>query len=117
MSYQSLIGDIELIQGDSSPIWFLGLPDNRQLDDGEWSAQYIIAENFGAPSIIQRSLPVNSGLGEGDKYAPGTKFIFQILPSESVILTAGLKYTITVEISNPSLSYNGEIARFKAKIL
>lgn len=117
MTYTSLIDDIEIVQGDSSSIWFLGHPDNRLLDGGDWSAQYIIAESFGGVELLRRTLPVNSGTGEGDKYIAGTKFIFQILPSESAQMLYTTKYYITVEITNTSIQYNGEVARFKAKVL
>lgn len=117
MAYESLIDDIELVQGDSSAIWFVGLQDSRQVDDGNWTAQLIISEDFGKNNIITRTLPVNSGTGEGDKYTAGTKFVFQILPSESSQLNSGVKYAVTIEVTNSSIQYNGEIARFKCKIL
>jgi len=117
MEYKSLISDMELIQGDSSAIWFIGHPDNRPLDDGFWDAEVIIAEDFGQTPIIRRTLPVNSGVGEGDKYTPGIKFVFQIFPEESIQLQANKKFAVTIEIKNESIFYNGEIARFKVKIL
>jgi hypothetical protein len=117
MAYSSLIQDREIVQGDSSPIWFVGLQDSRLVNDGNWSAIMIISEDFGKNNIITRDLPINSGTGEGDNYSVGTKFIFQILPNESAQLDAGKKYSVTVEVTNTLINYNGEIARFKAKVL
>jgi hypothetical protein len=117
MAYESLIQDREIVQGDSSPIWFVGLQDSRLINDGVWSALMIISEDFGKNNIITRPLPLNSGTGEGDGYQTGTKFIFQILPTESAQLEAGKKYSVTVEVTNTDINYNGEIARFKTKVL
>jgi hypothetical protein len=116
MTYESLIEDFEMVQGDSSPIWFMGLPDGRYLNDGNWSGRYVIALKHGDTPIIDRPLPFNSGTGEQDSYEAGTKFVFQILPSESELLT-GKKYIVAVEISNDSINYRGEIARFELKVL
>lgn len=117
MAYESLIEDIEIVQGDSSAIWFIGLPDGRSLDDGNWTARYVIAPKHGALPVIDRALPLNSGAGEYDTYTVGTKFVFQILPDESALLTGGTKYAVAVEITNTSINYNGEIARFNAAVL
>jgi hypothetical protein len=117
MAYTSLISDIEIVQGDSSPIWFVGLQDSRLIDGGDWTALMLISEDFGKNNVITRALPANTGYGEGDNFPVGTKFLFQILPTESAQLDAGKKYAVTVEVSNGAISYNGEIARFKAKVL
>jgi hypothetical protein len=117
VAYESLIEDIDIVQGDSSAIWFIGLPDGRQLDGGDWTGRYVIAEQHGATPVIDNVLALNSGIGEGDSYAIGTKFVFQILPADSVLLTGGVKYVVAVEITNSTINYNGEIARFKANVL
>lgn len=117
MAYESLIEDIDIVSGDSSPIWFIGLPDGSQLDDGNWSAKYIVTTKFGSSRIIDQALSLNSGTGYGDTYPAGTKFIFQILPADSATLTGGQKYDVAVEITNNAINYNVEIARFKANVL
>lgn len=117
MNYESLINDIDIVQGDSSAIWFLGLPDDRLLNDGNWTARYVIAETHGATPIVERTLGLNTGSGEGDVYAANTKFVFQILPSESALLTGNKKYIVALEISNNTINYKGEIARFRANVL
>lgn len=115
-TYKSLISDFEIVQGDSSAIWFIGLPDNRQLDDGNWKATLILADDFGINRHVTRSLPLNSGNGEGDRHSPNTRFVFQLLPSETKPLQPQ-KYAVTIEVTNDSLSFNNEIARFKIKVL
>lgn len=117
MSYESLIEDFEIVQGDSSPIWFIGLPDGRYLNDGNWTGRYVIANKHGDTAIIDRPLPFNSGVGEQDNYEAGTKFVFQILPDESDLLTGNKKYSAAVELSNDTINYRGEIARFELKVL
>ena len=117
MAYVSLIEDTEIIQGDSSDIYFFGNADGSQLDDGNWEANYTILTAFGTSPIISRTLPLNSGAGAGDVYSVGTKFIFQITPSECAQLTAGTKYIVSVEIKNDTIPYKGEIAQFKLKVL
>jgi len=117
MSYESLIEDFDLVQGDSSPIWFMGNTDGSQLDDGNWSARYVVTTKFGEAPIIDSVLSLNSGVGLGDTYTAGTKFVFQILPADSATLTGGVKYDCAVEITNTTINYNAEIARFKLKVL
>ena len=119
MAYESLIEDFDLIQGDSSPIWFFGLPDGSSLNDGNWNAQCKIMEDYGKPPLVggPRTLSLNSGTGLGDEYPIGSKFVFQILPSESAQLLPNTKYAIVVEIWNESLNYMCEVARFKCKVL
>jgi len=116
MTYNSLIENQELTQGDSSAIYFFGLPDNSVLGS-DWSAKYNILSDFGTPPIIERKLPLNTGSDTGDTYTAGTKFIFQILPSESEVLKSGSTYIVTVQITNLSINYNKEIAQFKLKVL
>lgn len=115
MAYESKIEDLELIKGDSSDIWFFGLPDNSVLGVN-WTAKYAIVSDFGTASIVERTLDKNSGTGAGDTYTAGTKFVFQISPTESALLTAGEKYIVAVEIKNDTIPYRGEIAQFKIKI-
>jgi hypothetical protein len=117
MAYESLIENLELVQGDSSPIWFFGLPDNSDLDDGNWSARYVVSNKFGGTVFLDKPLLLNSGTGTGDTYAQGTKFIFQILPTDSATLIGGSKYKCTVEITNPAINFNNEIARFELSML
>jgi len=117
MAYESLIGNIDIVEGDSSDIWFIGMPDGRQLDTGFWSARYVIATKNGAVPIVERNLSLNSGVDEGDSYPTGTKFVFHILPSESAQLTGNKKYAVAVELSNPSINFKRELARFTANVL
>lgn len=112
----SLIEDTELIQGDSSDIFFFGLPDSSDLTGGDWVAQYTILTEYGATPSISRNLLLNDGNGEGDSYAPGSKFVFQIIPDESATLTVGVKYIVNVEIKNDTIPYKGEVAQYKMKI-
>ena len=114
-TYVSKIEDIELIKGDSSPIWFFGLPDSTVLS-ADWTAKFAIVTDFGTSAVIERTLPKNSGTGAGDTYTAGTKFVFQILPSESALLDSGLKYIAAVEIKNDVINYRAEIAQFKVKV-
>jgi len=116
MAYESVIEDTEIVQGDSTKIWFFGLPDNSVLG-ADWTAKYSIIPENGGVALVTRDLPKNSGTGFGDKYTAGTKFVFQIYPSESSILTAGEKYKVGVEIKNDTIPYRSEIAQFKVKIL
>jgi hypothetical protein len=113
--YVSLIEDKEMVQGDSSDIYFLGVKDGRSLATN-WVCKYTIIEDFGKSPIVQRTLSLNSGLGEGDSYTVGTKFIFQVLPTESALLIPGKKYIISVQMSNPTIPYNSEIAQYRVKI-
>lgn len=114
-TYESKIEDIELIQGDSSNIWFFGLPDGAILDSN-WEAKYTIIDDFGKTPLIERTLPKNSGTGFGDKYTANTKFVFQIYPSESAILSENVKYIVGVEIKNTTIPYRSEVAQFKVKV-
>ena len=116
MAYESKIQDTEIIQGDSSPIYFFGHEDDIQLNDGNWVAKYTILTDFGTSPIISRDLPLNSGTGTGDTFTAGTRFVFQITPDESAILTAGEKYIVSVEISNSTIPYKSEIAQYKLKV-
>jgi hypothetical protein len=115
MAYISLIDDLELIQGDSSDLYFIGVKDNRLFFNG-WEAEFAIIEDFGLSPIVSRILPINTGVGEGDKYTAGSKFIFQITPTESEQLTAGQKYIVSIRIKNDTIPYSKEIAQFKIKI-
>jgi hypothetical protein len=115
MAYESKIQDLEIIKGDSSDIWFFGLPDNSVLGT-DWVASFAIISDFGTSPIVSRVLDKNSGLGTGDTYAPGTKFVFQIRPNETALLTENEKYWVGVEIRNDTIPYRGEIAQFKIKV-
>lgn len=117
MTYESLIEDFDLVHGDSSAIYFVGLPDGSLLDDGNWTARYTISSKFGDTPIVDVVLPFNSGSGSGDIYTAGTKFVFQVIPTESANLTGGKKYDCAVEITNNSINFNNEIARFKINVL
>ncbi len=92
-----------------------GLPDNSVLGI-DWTAKYTIRADFGTAALIERTLPKNSGTGFGDKYTAGTKFVFQIYPTESANLTVGEKYIVGVEIKNDSIPYRSEVAQFRVKI-
>jgi hypothetical protein len=116
MAYESKIKDIELIQGDSSDIWFFGLPDGSDLSGGDWNAVYAVLTDFGTTPIIERALPLNDGTGEGDSYPASTKFVFQITPDESALMESSTKYQVVVQVNNLTIPYRGEIAQFKAKI-
>lgn len=117
MAFESLIEDIDLVQGDSSPIWFFGLPDSSALDGGAWSGRFTISTKFGDVPIVDTVLPFNSGTGQGDSYLAGTKFVFQIIPAESSLLYGNTTYDCAVELTNTSINFNNEVARFKIKCL
>lgn len=114
--YASMIEDTELIKGDSSEIYFFGVKDGRSLVTN-WTGKFTIIEGFGSSPIVERDLPLNSGTGEGDSYTAGTKFIFQISPTETALLTENTKYIVSVRISNSTIPYSSELAQFKLKIL
>ena len=116
MAYESKIEDTEIIQGDSSPIYFFGHEENIQLDDGNWIAQYTILTEYGTSPIVSRTLPLNDGTGTGDSYVVGTRFVYQITPDESALLDVGTKYLVSVEIKNDTIPYKGEIAQYKMKV-
>lgn len=115
MTYESKIDDLELIQGDSSNIWFFGLPDESSLELN-WQAKYTIISDFGVAAEVERNLPLNSGTGTGDIYPANSKFVFQIYPTESILLNPNQKYIVGVEIRNDTISYRSEVAQFKLKI-
>lgn len=115
MAYESKIEDIELVQGDSSNLWFFGLPDGSVLG-ADWIGKYTIRADFGTVALVERALPKNSGTGFGDKYTANTKFVFQIYPSESANLTVGEKYIVGVEIKNDTIPYRSEVAQFRVKV-
>jgi hypothetical protein len=115
MAYESKIQDLEIIKGDSSDIWFFGLPDNSVLG-ADWVASFAIISDFGIPPIVSRMLDKNSGTGTGDTYAAETKFVFQIRPSETALLIENEKYWVGVEIKNDTIYYRGEIAQFRMKV-
>ncbi len=113
MAYKSLMKDDELIRGDSSNInmFSTDMADDLSLD---WTAIYTIAEELEDDDpIVRRALPLNDGT---DGEIAGSAFVHQILPSESVLLTAGQKYWVTVQITNNSINYNQEVAQYRLKI-
>lgn len=113
MAYKSLMKDDDLIRGTSSEINMFSTDMAEDLST--WEAIYTIAENLEDPNpIIRRSLPLNDGT-EGEPV--NSAFVHQILPSESSVLTPGKKYWVTIEIKNPLINYNSEVAQYKLKIL
>lgn len=115
MTYVSLIENIDLVQGDSSPVWFIGLPDVSVLDLN-WTGRYVITTKFGAAPIVTKTLSKNTGIGSGDTFAANTKFVFQIFPVDSALLVTA-KYDCAVELTNNAINYKGEVARFKINVL
>ena len=105
--------DDELIRGDSSDINMFSTDMASDLSV-DWSATYTIAVALedNAP-IVSRALPLNDGT---DGEVANSAFVHQILPSESILLTAGEKYYVTIQISNPTIDYNSEVAQYKLKI-
>ena len=103
----SLIESMELIQGDSSTIYKFGESSGKELDVN-WEASFVIIESDPNTPIISRTL---------SKDADNKNFIFQILPTDSVLLEVGKKYQVAIEIKNTSLNFNVEVAQFKLKIL
>ena len=113
MAYKSLMKDDELIRGDSSDInmFSTDMADDLSVD---WSATYTIAETLeDATPIVSRALPLNDGT---DGTPANSAFVHQILPSESEGLTIGVKYHVSIQISNPVIGYNAEVAQYKLKI-
>ncbi len=113
MAFKSLMKDDDIIQGDSSDINTFSTDMASDLSVGGWTASYTIAETLGAAPIVARVLPLNDGT---DGEPANSSFVFQILPSESAILTIGTKYWVTVQITNASIDYNGEIVQYKLKV-
>jgi len=112
MAYESLIEDTEIIQGDSSDIYLFTI-DETELDEG-FTASFTIRKSFSEPAIVSRDLVRNDG-SEG--YVAGSQLVFQLKPEDTSLLTVGVKYIVSVEIRNPDISYNAEVAQFKLKIL
>ena len=112
MAYESLIEDSDIIQGDSSDVFMFSIDDTAL--PVEFEASFTVLTAFGTSPLIERVLPKNDGT-EGS--IPGSQFVFQLLPAETAILTPGQKYIVSVEIRNPSINYNQEVAQFKLKIL
>ncbi len=110
----SLIQDFSLIQGDTSKVFFFRHPETIAMD-AEWVCKYTISTKMGETPLIERTLPKNTG-GEITVYPTDTRFVFQILESESSQLTVGQKYEVAVQITNVSIEYNAEVAQFKLKI-
>lgn len=117
MVYESIIEDMEIVQGDSSDVWYIGMPDGRQLDGGDWFARYVIATAHGKTPVVNVPLSLNSGTGDGDVSPVGTKFVFRIDPADSAILSGNKKYKAIVELTNTSIKFNREVARFTLKVL
>lgn len=113
MAYKSLMSDDELIRGTSSDINMFSTDMTDDLTGG-WEATYTIAVELEDPNpIVRRILPLNDGT---DGTPANSAFVHQILPSESQILAPGQKYWVTIEIKNPALEYNQEVAQYKLKI-
>ncbi len=113
MAYKSLMNDDELIRGDSSNITMFSTDITSDLIG--WEATYTISGQLeDAAPIIRRDLPFNDGT---DGTPANSSFVHQILPSESSILSPGIKYWVTIEIRNMALNYNVEVAQYKLKIL
>ena len=113
MAYKSLMKDDELIRGESSDINMFSTDMADDLSQ-DWSATYTIAESLeDASPIVSRALPLNDG-SDGE---PANKyFVHQITPEESILLTADTKYWVTIQISNPVIGYNAEVAQYKLKV-
>ena len=112
MAYESLIEGDELIQGASSDINMFSTPMATDLSLGGWRGAYSVSTKIGEAPIFQRALPLNDGT-EGE--TPNMYFVFQMLPAETASLAPGTYY-VAVEIENPDIDYNGEIAQYKLKI-
>jgi hypothetical protein len=109
----SLIEDLEIIKGDSSKVYLLGSKDVAEFD-ADWYASYTIRkDNVDGNVVVERALPKN--LASGDIFAD-TKFVFQIYPTESALLTAG-KYFLSVQLSNDTLPYRRELIQSKLLVL
>lgn len=115
--YKSLIGDFEIVAGDSSATYFIGSRNSQHMKSHIWTARLIISSVFGGEHIVNRELILNDGSMLGDNYEVGTKFVVQILPQESILLEGGKKYVGTVELTCANINYNREVARFKIKVL
>ncbi len=111
---ESLIEDHELIQGDTSKVYFFRHPDTIVMGN-DWSCKYTISDKMGGTPIIERIIPKNTG-GEISVYPQDTRFVFQILESESSQLDVGKKYEVAVQITNSTIEFNAEVAQFKLKI-
>jgi len=114
MAYVSLMKDNELIRGDSSDINMFSTDLAADLSV-DWSASYTIADTLESLTpLVSRPLPLNDGT---DGTPANSSFVHQILPSESAILTPNKKYFVSIEIKNPAINYNAEVAQYKLKIL
>jgi len=106
--------DDDLVRGTSSDINVFSTDMTQDLMV-DWEARYTIAETLeNANPIIDRALPLNDG---SDGTPAGSAFVHQILPHESLVLEAGKKYWVSIEIKNNTIQYNAEVAQYKLKIL
>jgi len=98
---------IELTIGDSSDIYEFSSDDFPDLSSVDW---------VGAFSIRDKTITGTSLLsGTLTKNEDNTAFIFQILPTESATLTAGLRF-LSIEIKNLSLNFRREIVQVQMNI-
>jgi len=120
MMYKSLLGDFEIIVGDSSEVFTIESPDVAEFDN-TWTCYMGITEELEGDPIIVRSVPMNAELLDADGVTvlePANKyFVIQIHPGESAILQYGVKYWFVVQIANDTIGYKQEViqCRLKAK--
>lgn len=109
---QSLVEEFTIIQGDSSGVFMFSSKDFPVFDNN-WVANMAIVETLGASPIVSRAVPKNDGT---DGATINSKFILQILPAESALLTVNSKYFLVMEVSNSTLNFKNEIVQTKFKV-
>jgi hypothetical protein len=107
-----LVEEFTLIQGDSSDVSVFSSTDFDTFDNN-WSATMAIVDTLGGTTIISRAVPKNDGT---DGNPVNSRFILQILPSESDLLTPGNKYFLVMEVKNDVLNFKNEIVQTKFKV-
>lgn len=108
----SVIPDFDLIKGNSTDLYLLGVKGYAKLGD-DWECDFAIRDINNAIAL-QGSLSKNIDI----ENEPDNKyFTFQLFPSESETLIENQKYTLYVKVYNSVLNINREIVQSKIKVL
>ena len=109
---ETLVEEFTIIQGDSSIVYTFSSTDFPTFDV-DWIATMAIVDTLGGNTVVSRTVPKNDGT---DGSTPESKFILQILPTESALLTVNSKYFLVMEVSNAPLNFKNELVQTKFKV-
>lgn len=119
MTYKSLLGDFEIVVGDSSEVFTIESPDVVSFDN-TWRCYMGITEELEETPVILREVPMNAELLDKDGVTvlePANKyFVIQIHPEESALLEYDVKYWFVVQISNDTIGYKQELIQCRLKV-